>query len=180
MFPRTGERLRRRQRVRHSVMSATRVLAETVYLLGRLPAGRPLPLDQPILLLPRLFDVVLLLGLQYKRVALKELLQPNTHDTHVLLLDLKEKTEYVVDTTADYLSCVEQTTYKCTKPHQHAEVSTCGIFCSLSDSIETESSSSANAAFLLSVGPGAKRAKPQTHALFTPANNFKDAVAGTK
>lgn len=50
-------------------MSATRVLPQTVYLLGRLPAGRPLSLDQPILLLPRLLDVVLPLGLQYKRVS---------------------------------------------------------------------------------------------------------------
>lgn len=81
MFSRTGERLQQR----HGVTSATRVPPQTVYLLGRLPAGRPLSLDQPILLLPRLLDVVLLLGLQFKRVSVFV----TSQDTYLLLLDLK-------------------------------------------------------------------------------------------
>lgn len=80
MFSRGSDRLQQGQHVRHSVMSVARLLGETVYLLGRLPAGRPLSLDQSILLLPRLFDVVLLLGLQYKKKVLF-VLQTDTHDT---------------------------------------------------------------------------------------------------
>lgn len=67
MFSRVGDRLQQRQHVHHSVLSVARMLGETVYLLGRLPAGRALSLDQSILLLPRFFDVVLLLGLQHKK-----------------------------------------------------------------------------------------------------------------
>lgn len=60
-------RLQQWQHVHHSVTSVAPMLGETVYLLGRLPAGRPLSLDQSILLPPRLFDIVLLLGLQHKK-----------------------------------------------------------------------------------------------------------------
>lgn len=58
-----------------------------LYLLGRLPASRPLSLDQPILLLPRLLDILLLLGLQNKKRV--SVCDSNTHVTRLLLLYLK-------------------------------------------------------------------------------------------